>query len=220
MRPLRYEKRVARNRFFFLAGLVGVLFLGLFFVALRPPPLIDSYEIQTVKPVIIATCPIQTPRGVFAAHYSAAGLARLDFPGRKKTAATPARFPGVRRWHKQAVRAVEQVLKGRAAGELPPLDLAAGTPFQKKVWAALRPNPRQPNQILRPIGRRARRAQSRPRGRQRLRHKPHSPLDSLPSRRPGRRRAGWIFRRTALEETTACTRNGHRWFLGVSSEME
>jgi hypothetical protein len=30
LRPLRYEKRVARNRFFFLAGSVGLLFLGFF----------------------------------------------------------------------------------------------------------------------------------------------------------------------------------------------
>jgi hypothetical protein len=30
LRPLRYEKRVARNRFFLLAGLVGLLFLGFF----------------------------------------------------------------------------------------------------------------------------------------------------------------------------------------------
>lgn len=31
LRPLRYEKRIARKRFFALAGSVGVLFLGLFF---------------------------------------------------------------------------------------------------------------------------------------------------------------------------------------------
>ena len=31
LRPLRYEKRMARKRFFALAGSVGVLFLGLFF---------------------------------------------------------------------------------------------------------------------------------------------------------------------------------------------
>jgi cell division septum initiation protein DivIVA len=30
LRPLRYEKRVARNRFFFLAGSVGLLLLGFF----------------------------------------------------------------------------------------------------------------------------------------------------------------------------------------------
>jgi O-6-methylguanine DNA methyltransferase len=44
----------------------------------------------------------------------------------------------LRRWHKQAGRAVTRILQGRAPGELPPLDLAAGTPFQRKVWAALR----------------------------------------------------------------------------------
>ena len=93
------------------------------------------------KPVIIATRPIQTPRGVFAAHYSAAGLARLDFPGRRAIAATSADSPSVRRWHKQAGLAVNRILKGRAPGELPSLDLAAGTPFQRKVWAALRQIP-------------------------------------------------------------------------------
>jgi O-6-methylguanine DNA methyltransferase len=47
----------------------------------------------------------------------------------------------VRRWHKQACRAVARILQGRVPGELPPLDLAAGTPFQRKVWAALRQIP-------------------------------------------------------------------------------
>ena len=84
---------------------------------------------------------IQTPPGEFAAHYSAAGLVRLDFPGRKKTAGPPAASPAVRRWHALACRAVARVLQGRAAGELPPLDLAGGTPFQRKVWAALRQIP-------------------------------------------------------------------------------
>jgi O-6-methylguanine DNA methyltransferase len=32
-------------------------------------------------------------------------------------------------------------LQGRLPGELPPLDLATGTPFQRKVWAALRQIP-------------------------------------------------------------------------------
>jgi O-6-methylguanine DNA methyltransferase len=89
----------------------------------------------------LATRPIRTPRGVFAAHYSDAGLARLDFPGRNPVPATRATSPAVRHWHKQAVRAVARVLQGRVAGELPPLDLAAGTPFQQKVWAALREIP-------------------------------------------------------------------------------
>jgi O-6-methylguanine DNA methyltransferase len=91
--------------------------------------------------IILATCAIKTPHGSFAAHYSASGLARLDFPGRKKIAQTPAPSAAVRRWHKRACRALARVLRGRAAGELPPLDLAAGTPFQRKVWAALRQIP-------------------------------------------------------------------------------
>ena len=92
------------------------------------------------KPVILAICPIQTPDGVFAAHYSASGLARLDFPGRKKRMATVIDrrcSPAVRVWHKQAGREVARVLQGRPAGPLPPLDLAGATPFQIMVWTAL-----------------------------------------------------------------------------------
>jgi methylated-DNA-[protein]-cysteine S-methyltransferase len=87
---------------------------------------------------ILATLAIPTPCGEFAAHYSETGLARLDFPGRKKIAETPGVSPAVRRWHKKACRAVTRVLEGRAAGELPPLDLANATDFQREVWAALR----------------------------------------------------------------------------------
>ena len=90
------------------------------------------------KPVILATCPIPTPLGAFAAYYSASGLAALDFPGRKKTAGAQAASATIRRWHKLTCRALARVLQGRATGELPPLDLAGGTPFQRKVWAALR----------------------------------------------------------------------------------
>ena len=89
------------------------------------------------KPVILATLGIKTADGVFAAHYSAAGLARLEFPKREGEE-TPAAPPSLRRWHKLAGRAVWRVLQGRAAGQLPPLDLAGGTEFQRKVWAALR----------------------------------------------------------------------------------
>jgi O-6-methylguanine DNA methyltransferase len=111
---------------------------------------------KPVKPVIIATCSIETTQGVFAAHYSADGLARLDFPGRKTVAANgkngkngtdgtndflgpkaPAGTPAVRRWHRLAARAVNRIFKGRAPGELPPLDVAVGTAFQRKVWAGL-----------------------------------------------------------------------------------
>jgi O-6-methylguanine DNA methyltransferase len=93
------------------------------------------------QPAILATCSIYTPDGVFAAHYTIAGLAGLDFPGRKEIAETCDSSPHVRHWHKQTCRAVMRVLQGAAAGELPPLDLASGTDFQRKVWEALRQIP-------------------------------------------------------------------------------
>jgi O-6-methylguanine DNA methyltransferase len=34
--------------------------------------------------------------------------------------------------------ALESVLSGTSPGELPPLDISAGTDFQKRVWSALR----------------------------------------------------------------------------------
>jgi O-6-methylguanine DNA methyltransferase len=125
------------------------------------------------KPAILATRPINTPLGVFTAHYSAAGLARLDFPrgpvagmsitNDKSSIANsqfkpgpsvapalrgdiaPARQsavpPPIRRWHIQAGRAVARILQGRDTGELPPLDLSSGSPFQRNVWTALRQIP-------------------------------------------------------------------------------
>lgn len=90
------------------------------------------------KAPILATLEVETPDGIFTAHYSANGLARLDFPGGGKTTVTPAASPALRRWHKTASRAVGRVLRGRLAGPTPPLDLSGATPFQAKVWAALR----------------------------------------------------------------------------------
>jgi len=87
---------------------------------------------------IIPTLAITTPRGLFTAHYSAAGLARLDFPGRGKKVETPGASPAILRWHKLASRALGRVLQGRTAGPIPPLDLAGATLFQARVWAALR----------------------------------------------------------------------------------
>jgi O-6-methylguanine DNA methyltransferase len=90
--------------------------------------------------ILVATCAVATPLGEFAAHYSDAGLARLDFPG-GKVSESPGISPSVRRWHKHTSRAVSRILEGRAPGELPPLDISQGTPFQKKVWAALQEIP-------------------------------------------------------------------------------
>ena len=44
-------------------------------------------------------------------------------------------------WHRLATRALKQALAGREPGEWPPLDILAGTDFQRRVWAALRQIP-------------------------------------------------------------------------------
>ncbi|SRR5581483_1664201 len=87
---------------------------------------------------------VPTSLGTFVAHYSAQGLARLDFPNRptsdddgKSTAAdlAPAQ---IRRWHTLTSKALNEMLAGRAPKSLPPLDISAGTQFQRRVWQALR----------------------------------------------------------------------------------
>jgi O-6-methylguanine DNA methyltransferase len=109
----------------------------LFDFLLADPQSLTPRNMRTTQ-TIIATLGIKTPVGIFAAHYSTEGLARLDFPGNGKPAETKVPSPSVRRWHKLASRAVERVLAGRAPGQTPPLDLAGATDFQTKVWDALR----------------------------------------------------------------------------------
>jgi len=83
---------------------------------------------------------LETPDGEFVAHYSTAGLAALNFPtnpecaGRAPENGIDARMAA---WHQLTITAVKNVLAGRAAGPLPPLDLSAGTEFQRAVWQAM-----------------------------------------------------------------------------------
>ncbi len=93
--------------------------------------------------------PIALPEGVFLAHFSKRGLARLDWPEEKErkaesrkqksalapTAVVPAELP---RWLQQTRAALEMVMAGKSPRELPPLDLSAGTSFQQQVWHCLR----------------------------------------------------------------------------------
>jgi O-6-methylguanine DNA methyltransferase len=44
----------------------------------------------------------------------------------------------VRSWHQITTQALRAALAGRAAARLPPLDLSAGTEFQRRVWRVLR----------------------------------------------------------------------------------
>jgi methylated-DNA-[protein]-cysteine S-methyltransferase len=93
-----------------------------------------------------ATClialPIRTPDGQFVARYSPKGLAGLAFPAsaqrhhpKEEKAATS---PRIRTWHRATTRALLRAIAGGPPGKLPPLDLSAGTDFQKCVWGALR----------------------------------------------------------------------------------
>jgi O-6-methylguanine DNA methyltransferase len=84
---------------------------------------------------------IPTTLGEFVAGYSTHGLARLDFPSRSKptTVSLIADVSApVRRWHQATTRALKNVLAGKNAGELPPLDWSGGTDFQRSVWSAMR----------------------------------------------------------------------------------
>lgn len=84
---------------------------------------------------------ITTKDGAFAASYSERGLHHLDFPKNysgRATAAGPSVTPQIRGWHRLTETAVRAVLAGRPIPALPPLDLSAGTDFQRRVWAALR----------------------------------------------------------------------------------
>jgi O-6-methylguanine DNA methyltransferase len=86
---------------------------------------------------------VKTAEGEFLARYSESGLAELDFPktGRADllvSQATRQRCPTkIRGWHKLTEAALKNVLAGRAAGKLPPLDWTGKTEFQKSVWQVL-----------------------------------------------------------------------------------
>jgi O-6-methylguanine DNA methyltransferase len=86
--------------------------------------------------------PIATREGQFIARFSGKGLAQMDFPkvGRASTRAgkqngVPAQ---IREWHRTTEAALKNILAGRAAKSLPPLDLTGGTEFQQAVWRELR----------------------------------------------------------------------------------
>ncbi len=84
---------------------------------------------------------IETPAGHFIAHFSEAGLARLEFP--RRTATLPQ--PSLNEWSSKQLkwlaitkRAICDTLRGQPASEFPPIDLSSGTNFQQRVWKALR----------------------------------------------------------------------------------
>jgi O-6-methylguanine DNA methyltransferase len=86
--------------------------------------------------------PILTSDGEFLARYSVAGLCGLEFPsgvGRSKLGASESEVSSaIREWHAATVKALGEALVGQIPGDLPPLDLSAGTDFQQRVWQMLR----------------------------------------------------------------------------------
>lgn len=93
-----------------------------------------------------AKLPIETPDGVFTAHYTERGLAELDFPevrnaecGVRNSEAFASAIPDeIKRWHKLTMQALSEALEGRTPCELPPLDFTGRTEFQQQVWSVLR----------------------------------------------------------------------------------
>lgn len=98
-------------------------------------------------PEILQTALLVTPLGDFLAHFSAAGLARLDFPVKRVSGEVklvnglPAPF---RAWAEQTQTALQTALSTtpRRPAHLPPLDLSQGTKFRLRVWPELLRIPR------------------------------------------------------------------------------
>jgi O-6-methylguanine DNA methyltransferase len=80
---------------------------------------------------------IPTADGNYLAHYSAKGLAGLDWPTKKSArviSSNPKPPLQILRWHRTASEALKSVLAGRAPKNLPPLDWTGKTEFQQAVW--------------------------------------------------------------------------------------
>jgi O-6-methylguanine DNA methyltransferase len=105
-----------------------------------------------------ATVSLPTVVGEFVAVFTDRGLAELHFPDpRRRSVGEASNLPAPqRRWVTLAGKALDRVLAGRTAGELPPLD-EAGTDFQRAVWQVLREIPpgetRSYGEVARLLGR-------------------------------------------------------------------
>jgi O-6-methylguanine DNA methyltransferase len=91
--------------------------------------------------VISSPVILETAEGCFQAVFSEHGLAELSLPGGR-----PNRIgePGVvcnpmtlRNWIRLTKSALGRALLGKQPEQLPPLDLASGTSFQREVWQFL-----------------------------------------------------------------------------------
>jgi O-6-methylguanine DNA methyltransferase len=86
---------------------------------------------------------IATNAGQFVARYSEKGLAELNFPAGGRAGLPPRQdarqhVPAkIFCWHRATAAALKNILAGRAAKTMPPLDWSGKTEFQKSVWRAL-----------------------------------------------------------------------------------
>jgi len=88
----------------------------------------------------VVELPIATSDGIFLAHYSEKGLAGLDFPSKRNGRARstkPTAPAQILRWHRATMDALEKILAGRDAQNLPPLDWTGKTEFQQAVWCQM-----------------------------------------------------------------------------------
>jgi O-6-methylguanine DNA methyltransferase len=91
----------------------------------------------------IAVASVRTPAGRVYVLCTARGLREVrlgsgEAPTRREERARGVRFVRRPRWTAAAVRALERFLRGREIPSALPLDLAIGTPFQRRVWEATR----------------------------------------------------------------------------------
>ena len=96
-------------------------------------------------PDILHAAVLSTPHGEFLAHFSADGLARLDFPSRGRSEAGAKLPAAFRDWVDLTAAALRHALDPKAGGKpppLPPIDLSGGTKFRRRVWEELRRIPR------------------------------------------------------------------------------
>jgi O-6-methylguanine DNA methyltransferase len=87
---------------------------------------------------MISATAIPTRHGTFVAQFNDVGLCQLDFPENDRAPkAAPPPTGLAKRWLAATAAALESMLLGQAPRRLPPLDLSAGTDFQRTVWAEL-----------------------------------------------------------------------------------
>lgn len=88
---------------------------------------------------------IETTEGIFTAWFTDCGLARLEFPVPQpkppNTHEGKFRSPVFCRWRELTAASLRRALLGELPARLPPLDLSAGTEFQRRVWSALQKIP-------------------------------------------------------------------------------